>query len=91
MGFDVHGLCNTITTHSEEEQRDMDHSGSTYQDGSLHSHEKHMDIGLAGPSLSGGDSLVAWCVELYSVRLGYSIPIWILAKAARGIRDTIAL
>ena len=70
IGLDLHGLCGSITTHSEEEQFDMGYRGSTHEDGSLHSHEKQMDFGSAGLSLSGGDSSIAWCVELYSVRPG---------------------
>jgi len=89
IGFGLHRLCSRITTHSEEEQRDMGYRGLTHKNDSLHSHEKHMDIRSAGSSLSGGDSLVAWCAELYSVRPEYRVLIGILVEAARGIRDTV--
>ena len=79
MGLGLHSLCSRIALHSEEQQHDMCYRGSTHEDGSLHSHEKHIDSGLAGSSLSGGDSLIAWCAELYSVSLGYKVPIRILA------------
>ena len=69
----------------------MGYHGSTHEDGSLHSHERHMDVGLAGPSRYGGDSSVAWYAKLYSVRPGYRVLIGILAKAVRGVRDTIVL
>jgi len=69
----------------------MGHRGSTHVEGSLHSHEKHMDVRSVGPSLSGGNSAVAWCIELYNVRLGYKVPTEILAEVARGVWDTIVL
>jgi len=91
MGFGIHGLCSRLTTDPEDEQRDMGYHGSTYEDGSLHNHEKHVDIGLARPSLPGGDSSIAWCVELYNVRPRYKVPIGILAEAVRGVWDTVSL
>ena len=89
MGFDLHGLCTRITTRSKEEQRDMGYRALTHKDGLLICHEKHMDVGSAGASLSGGDNSIAWCAELYSVRLGYKVSIGILAEATRGVRDTV--
>jgi len=67
----------------------MGYRGSTHEYGLLHIHEKHMDIGSAGLSLSGEDSLVARCVEIYSVRSGYTAPIGILAQATRGVWDIV--
>jgi len=69
----------------------MGHRGSTHEDDLLHSHEKHMDVGSASPSLSEGDSAVAWCIKLYSVKSRYNVLIEILAEPARGVRDTVVL
>jgi len=68
MGFGLHGFCSRLTTHPEEEQHNSSYCGLTHEDGSLHSHEKHMDIRSVGTSLPGGDSSIAWCTELYSLR-----------------------
>jgi len=84
-------ICSRITTHLVEERCNMGHRGSPHEDISLHNHEKHMDIGSAGPSLFGGNSAVPWCIGLYSVRSGYKVPIRILAEVTRGIRDTVVL
>jgi len=71
MGLGLHGLCSRLTTHPEEEQCDMGYRESTHEDDSLHGHKKHMDLRPIGPSLSRGDSMIAWCAELYSVRPGH--------------------
>ena len=91
MGFDLHGLCSRITTHSEKEQCDMGYRGSNHEDGSLHSHEKHMDLRSAGLNLSKGDSSITWYIELYSVRLRYKVPIRISTETTRGVQDTVTL
>ena len=91
IGLSLYGLCGRITIHPEEEQCDMGYRGSTHENGSLRSHEKHMDIGSVGPSLYGGDSSITWSAELYSVRTGYKVLIGILAEAARGLRHTVTL
>jgi len=67
VGLSLHGLSSRLTTHPVEEQCDLGHRGSTHEDGSLLSHEKHMHLRPIGPSLPRGGSSIAWCSELYSV------------------------
>ena len=71
VGLSLHGLCSRLTTHPEEEKCNLDHRGWTHEDGSLHSHEKHMNLRPNDPTLPTGDGPIAWCAELYSVRPGH--------------------
>jgi len=51
IGLGHHGLYSRLTTHPEEEQRNLAHRGLTHEDGSPYSHKKHMDLRPIGPSL----------------------------------------
>jgi len=87
VGFGIYGFCGGSAFDLEEKQCNMGSCGPTHQNGALHSHVKHLDIGIDLLGLSRGDCWVTWSTSFFGVQPGHMISVELLAEVTGGIRN----